>query len=335
MKQQKPVIGITMGDPVGIGPEIVIKALSKASVFDICRPVVIGDKNVLYAASKIVGTDTVIHAIEKPSEGKYIPGVIDILSISHLDSENIPWGTPTPETGKAMAEYIIQAVEMTLDKKLDAMVTCPINKMSMNLSGYKYNGHTELLAEKTNTTEYAMMLTGKKLSVVLVTIHMALTDVPRNLSTSKIIEIIQITHTALKNRFGIKTPSIGIAGLNPHAGEEGMFGMEEETIITPAVKMARAEGVNVRGPFPPDTIFIDAIKGDYDAVVCMYHDQGLIPFKLIHFSDGVNTTLGLPIIRTSVDHGTAYNIAGTGKADERSLMEAIKMAARQAVCEVE
>ena len=229
-----------------------------------------------------------------------------------------------------MVSYITSATDMALQGRIDAMVTCPINKQAMHMAGYFYNGHTELIAEKTKSTDFAMMLAGDKLRVVLVTIHIPLKDVPLVLSKEKILQTIIITGSSLYMRFGIENPRIAVAGLNPHAGEGSMFGDEEERIILPAVNLAKSKGFDVLGPYPPDTIFYHAKKGLYDAVICMYHDQGLIPFKMIHFTDGVNTTLGLPIIRTSVDHGTAYDIAGKGKADPGSLTAAIKMAAEQA-----
>ena len=225
-----------------------------------------------------------------------------------------------------MVEYILRAVEMTRKKEIGAMVTCPINKDLMNRAGYRYEGHTQLISEMTGTDDYVMMLAGKKLRVALATIHCALKDVPSLLSEEIIRKTITITASALEQDFGLKKPCIAVAGLNPHAGESGMFGTEEEDIISPAIKRARDEGWCVAGPLPPDTLFYKAASGQFDAVVAMYHDQGLIPLKLLHFSDAVNVTLGLPIIRTSVDHGTAYDIAGSGKADPASLKSAIRMA---------
>lgn len=320
-----------MGDPVGIGPEIILLALREASIFNMCKPLIIGDEQRLQAAIQCVKSHLTINTIQTPDRGLYKCGSIDVISLSKLDSTKTFWGKPTTQTGKAMTGYIIAAIDMAVSKNIAAIVTCPINKMAMKMAGFNYNGHTELLAEHTKTEKYAMMLAGNKLRVVLVTIHMPLREVAAFLSTEKILQTIQITWNALYKRFGLKEPRIAVAGLNPHAGEGGMFGDEEENIIAPAIHLAKKEGFNISGPFPPDTLFYYAAKGDYDAVVCMYHDQGLIPFKMLHFTDGVNTTLGLPIIRTSVDHGTAYDIAGTGKADPGSLVAAINMAARQAI----
>ncbi|WP_367172894.1 4-hydroxythreonine-4-phosphate dehydrogenase PdxA [Desulfobacula sp.] len=229
-----------------------------------------------------------------------------------------------------MQDYIIKGIDLALNNSISGLVTCPITKTALKLAGSQFHGHTELLAHKTNTKDYAMMLTGKKLKVILVTIHIPLSQVSDHLTIKGIIKKIRLTHTSLKERFNIKSPKIAVAGLNPHAGEDSMFGREEEDIISPAVRLAKDQGLKVFGPLPPDTVFYQAVNKGYDAVVCMYHDQGLIPFKLIHFKDGVNTTLGLPIIRTSVDHGTAYDIAWQGVADASSLTEAIKMAAFQA-----
>lgn len=320
-----------MGDPVGIGPEIILLALREASIFNMCKPLVIGDEQRLQAAIQCVKSHLTINTIQTPDHGLYKCGSIDVISLSKLDSTKTFWGKPTMQTGKAMTGYIIAAIDMAISKNIAAIVTCPINKMAMKMAGFDYNGHTELLAEHTKTEKYAMMLAGNKLRVVLVTIHMPLRKVAASLSPEKILQTIRITWNALYKRFGLKEPRIAVAGLNPHAGEGGMFGDEEKNIIAPAIHLAKKEGFNVSGPFPPDTLFYYAAKGDYDAVVCMYHDQGLIPFKMLHFTDGVNTTLGLPIIRTSVDHGTAYDIAGTGKADPGSLVAAINMAARQAI----
>jgi 4-hydroxythreonine-4-phosphate dehydrogenase len=229
-----------------------------------------------------------------------------------------------------MIHYIQVASDLAIQRRIAAMVTCPINKTAMQLAGFPYNGHTELLAERTKSDNYAMMFAGDRLRVVLATIHVPLRDVPSILSKQKILRTIKLTWQTLQERFGVKTPRIAVAGLNPHAGESGMFGNEEKDIIAPAIAQARNEGVDVVGPLPPDTLFYHAAKGRYDVVVSMYHDQGLIPFKLMHFNNGVNVTIGLPIIRTSVDHGTAYDIAGTGIADPGSLIAAINMAVQQA-----
>jgi 4-hydroxythreonine-4-phosphate dehydrogenase len=333
MKKYRPLVGITMGDPVGIGPEIILAALVNPLIYQMCRPLVIGDLNRLKSLNRSKKDNLKFSTVKKPTTGVFQCGCVDVVDTFQLDSGQIVWARPTALTGKAMISYVTSATEMALKGKIDAVVTCPINKSAMHMAGYIYNGHTELIAAKTKSTHFAMMLAGDKLRVVLVTIHIPLKDVSIVLSTEKILQTIIITSSSLNARFGIENPKIAVAGLNPHAGEGGMFGDEEERIILPAIKLAQSQGLVARGPYPPDTIFNQAQKGFYDAVICMYHDQGLIPFKMIHFNDGVNTTLGLPIIRTSVDHGTAYDIAGQGKADPGSLTAAIKMAAEQATFE--
>ena len=331
MNSQLPLIGITMGDPAGIGPEIIHSSLTQSLIYKICRPVVFGDAKMLHAAKKFTGSNLDISIIDKPDDGLFKCGTIDVINLSGLDPVKINLGRPSAETGKALILYINAAIKAAKKKNISAIVTCPVNKTAMQMSGSKFHGHTELLAEGTGVLDYAMMLAGERLRVVLVTIHIPLKSVPLILSSEKILKTIRITGQSLQERFGIENSRIAVAGLNPHAGEGGMFGNEEKNIILPAIEAALKEGFNAAGPFPPDTVFYNAVQGDYDAVVCMYHDQGLIPFKLIHFADGVNTTLGLPIIRTSVDHGTAYDIAGTGRADPGSLIAAIQMAVQQAV----
>ena len=300
MNKDRPIIGITMGDPAGIGPEIIHLSLCRPSIYEICRPVVFGDAKILYAAKKFTNSNLDISVIEEPDAGLFKCGTIDVISLSRLDPAKIDLGRASAETGRALIFYINAAIDMAKQKRISAIVTCPVNKTAMQLAGSKFHGHTELLAERTNSVDYAMMLAGDRLRVVLVTIHTPLKSVPLLLSPEKILKTIRITGQSLQQSFGIDNPRIAIAGLNPHAGEGGMFGDEEKNIIRPAVEAALNAGFNAAGPFPPDTIFYHAAKGDYDAVVCMYHDQGLIPFKLMHFNDGVNTTLGLPVIRTSV-----------------------------------
>ncbi|MBW2491361.1 MAG: 4-hydroxythreonine-4-phosphate dehydrogenase PdxA [Deltaproteobacteria bacterium] len=330
MSDNRPIVGITMGDPVGIGPEIILLSLCKSSIYNICRPLVIGDFKILNAAKNCVRSKLHINPVKDPHKGIYKIGTIDLLNLSETIPDKVSWGNPTVETGKAMMHYIKAAANLATKGRIAAMVTCPINKMAMQVAGYPYNGHTELLAELTRSENVAMMLAGNRLRVVLVTIHVPLKEVPSLLSEQKVLLTIKLTWQTLRERFGLKTPRIAVAGLNPHAGEGGMFGNEEKNIIIPAIHDARNQGFDIAGALPPDTVFYQAANGRYDAVVSMYHDQGLIPFKLIHFNDGVNITLGLPIIRTSVDHGTAYDIAGKGIADPGSLTAAITMAAQQA-----
>jgi 4-hydroxythreonine-4-phosphate dehydrogenase len=327
----RPVIGITMGDPVGVGPEIMIKAFESGSLQAICRPLVVGDAAWLAAVGKAVGSRLRFNIVSSPALGVFEPDGLDVLSASNLTPGQIIWGKPTIETGRAMIGYVTTAIDLCMKGEISALVTCPINKAAMAAAGFDFPGHTELLAQRTGTRRVVMMLAGEKLRVVLVTIHTALCQVAGMLSADRILETITITAQALKDRFGFSDPRLAVAALNPHGGEGGMFGDEEIRLIQPAIEKARGAGINVTGPFPPDTVFYHAAQGNFDVVVCMYHDQGLIPFKLLHFKDGVNTTLGLPIIRTSVDHGTAYDIAGTGRADGDSLGAAVQMAVRQAI----
>ena len=314
-----------MGDPSGIGPEIILKTLSDSEIYQFCRPVVFGDPGALSADVKGL-KNKALNEISRPSKAKGSPGHIDLVPVSRLNRESIIPGNPTVEGGKAMVDYIIRAVEMAQNGGLEAMVTCPIHKALMHKAGHSFEGHTPLIAHLTNTEDYVMMLAGERLRVALVTIHCALKEVPTKLDKIKIYKTITITSNALRTDFGLKNPQLAVAALNPHAGESGLFGSEEEDIIKPAVDRARGEGFHVEGPLPADTLFYKAASGQFDAVVTMYHDQGLIPLKLLHFSDAVNVTLGLPIVRTSVDHGTAYDIAGKGSASASSLKAAIRMA---------
>lgn len=321
-----PIIGITMGDPSGVGPEIIVKALRDPSVFKICRPVVLGDPEALSMGMPDLKAET-MHMISSPSDARGRPGEIDLVPVSRLDKQLMLPGRPTTEAGDAMVSYITRAVKYAREGAIAAMVTGPISKALMHRAGHIFDGHTQLIAHLTDSHDYVMMLAGKKLRVALATIHCALADVPACLSEGEIYKTIRITAKALQRDFALENPVIAVTALNPHAGEEGLFGTEEETIIKPAIERARREGCRVVGPLPADTLFWKAAAGQYHAVVAMYHDQGLIPLKLLHFSDAVNITLGLPIIRTSVDHGTAYDIAGKGIADPSSLMAAIRMAA--------
>ena len=333
MFDSRPIIGITMGDPVGVGPEIIFLALDNPEIYEVCKPIVLGDLRILNVAKQCVRSNLNIESVKDPESGTYRFGSVDVLNLSEIDPDKTSWGSPTVETGKAMLHYIEVASDLTLHGPISAMVTCPINKTAIQLAGAPYNGHTELLAERTKSKNYAMMFAGDRLRVVLSTIHVPLREVPSIISKGKILRVIKLARKTLKERFGIKTPRIAVAGLNPHAGEGGLFGNEEKNIIAPAIAIAKDEGIDVVGPLPPDALFYHAAKGRYDIVVSMYHDQGLIPFKLMHFDNGVNTTIGLPIIRTSVDHGTAYDIAGTGIANPGSLIAAIKMAVHQVLAQ--
>lgn len=324
---------LTMGDPTGVGPELIVKALLEDRFQDIHHPLkVVGDINVLQRAATIFTADT---QIEQTGEQRYRLTIdsrqLDILNISQLDAATLQYGQPDNACGQAMAKYIDHAISACLDGAAAGIVTCPINKAAINASGYHFPGHTELLAERCGTEKVVMMLAGERLKVCLVTTHLAYRDVPEQLSAEEIEATIRITASALNKQFGIQNPKLAVLALNPHAGEDGLFGDEEQRLIQPAIDRVRAEGIDADGPHSADTLFYFAVKGAYDAVICMYHDQGLIPLKLLHFDDGVNVTLGLPIVRTSVDHGTAYNLAGSGQANTASLIAALKMADQMAI----
>jgi len=319
-----------MGDPVGVGPEIIIKALADARIYQICRPLIIGDLSALERARLALDPHLTLNLADRPGAGRYQSGTLDLMALSQLSPKDLEYGRPTPASGAAMVSYILAAIDLAQLQKVSGLVTAPISKVSMKLSGYHYPGHTELLAEKTRTPEFAMMLAGGDFRVVLVTIHCALSEVPKRITQEGLVRLFHLTSRALDRDFGLAGVPLGVAALNPHASEDGMFGHEEADIIIPAVKEAQAAGLAVEGPFPADTLFWRHKNGEFAAIICMYHDQGLIPLKLLHFIDGVNVTLGLPIIRTSVDHGTAYNLAGSGRAVPDSLKAAITMAAEMA-----
>lgn len=325
--ENKPVIGITMGDPAGIGPEVVVKALSEKEIYDLCRPVVLGDAKVLSRALRFTNlTNLKIHAIGDLSECSFEFGVIDVLDFDNVDLNRVPIGKVSAEAGKASVEYIIKAVDLALKGEIDAISTGPINKESINLAGYHYNGHTELLRDLTKAERAIMMLVAKNLRVAHVTTHVSMRKAVDLIKKDRVLATIKIVYDSLKKYFGISDPIIAVAALNPHAGEGGLFGNEEIEQIEPAIKVAQEEGIKALGPLPGDTIYYKALRGDFDAVIAMYHDQGHIPIKIVDFYGGVNITLGLPIIRTSVDHGTSFNRAGKGTAHPGSMINAIKYA---------
>lgn len=314
-----------MGCPAGIGPEIILRYFSENRPTGDIIPVVLGDKGVLEKCGRDLSLPA--NCVPWDPATPIAQNTIPLLELSSLSLENHSWGHPNHATAKAMADYILTAVTLVKESKIDAICTCPISKKSLQQAGYLYPGHTEMLVDLTQATTFTMMMAGSSLKVTLATIHCSLKTVPAQLTIDSIHELITITYRSLQMDFGIQQPHLAVAGLNPHSGEEGLFGSEEKEIIVPAVKLAQQDGIHVSGPYPPDTIFFQASAGKFDGVVCMYHDQGLIPFKLLHFQDGVNVTLGLPLVRTSVDHGTAYDIAGKGIADATSLKEAVAMAA--------
>ncbi|MBS7651039.1 4-hydroxythreonine-4-phosphate dehydrogenase PdxA, partial [Candidatus Bathyarchaeota archaeon] len=287
----RPVIGITMGDAAGIGPEIIDKALSKEEFYRIARPLVIGDAAVLADALKVAKVNVKIRPVNSSSSAKFEIGTIDVIDLKNINLSELKMGQVQAMAGKAAVEYVKKAVEMALKGEIDAIVTAPLNKEAMNLAGYDYAGHTEILADLTRTENYAMMLVAGKLRVVHVTTHMSMLQACASIKKERVLTTIRLTYEAVQ-RLGIPNPKIAVAGLNPHAGEGGLFGDEELKEISPAIEEARRMGIAAIGPMPPDTVFLRASRGEYDAVVAMYHDQGHIPVKMLGFESGVNVTVG-------------------------------------------
>ncbi len=321
----RPIIGITMGDAAGIGPEVIVKALSVRDTYEICRPLVIGDAKAIAWAVKATHASVKLRVVDDVQEAMFEFGVLDVLDLKNLDLPSIEVGTVNQASGRAAVEFVEKAVDLALNHEIHAIATAPLNKEAINLAGYHYQGHTEILAHLTKTRNYAMMLVADSLRVIHVTTHVSLREACDLIDKERVLKTIILAHETLTS-MGISNPRIAVSGLNPHAGESGLFGGEERNHITPAVQEATALGINAQGPLPPDTVFLKAADNAFDVVIAMYHDQGHIPVKLLGFNRGVNITLGLPIIRTSVDHGTAFDIAGTGVANPKSMMEAIKMA---------
>lgn len=326
---ERPILGITIGDPNGIGPEIIVKILSSPGIYDTCRPLVIGNAEIIARHRSFVSVPLEINEVDTPGEGVYQHGIIDVLTVMDVDPDTLIPGRVQELAGRLAVESVIAATKLAMAGDIQAMVTASLNKAAMNLAGYRYAGHTELLAELTGTVQYRLTLAFDDILVSHVTTHVSLRQAVERLSEEGIVSTVEVIGQALK-QMGIAHPRIAVAGLNPHAGEGGMFGDEEIRIITPAIDKAQAAGWTVFGPIPPDSIFFRALRGEFDGVVVMYHDQGHIPVKTIAFDRSVNISLGLPIIRTSVDHGTAFDIAGQGVADADNLGAAIQMAIRMA-----
>jgi len=341
----KPIVGITMGDAAGIGPEIIVKALLVKEIYEVCCPIVIGDSKVMEEAAKIVDADLRVNSAYKVKEAEFKFGIIDVFDLNNINLAALKIGQVDAMAGKAAVEYIEKAVDLALRNEIHAIATAPINKEAINKAGYNYAGHTELLAHLTKTEDYAMMLIVDSFRVVHVTTHVSLRQACEMIKKKRVSKVIRLAHETLRG-LGIKEPKIAVASLNPHGGEGGLFGVEEIEEIEPAVKLAKEEGVNVVGPLPADTVFVKARGGAYDAVVAMYHDQGHIPAKLLGLKwdekqgkwtsvSGINVTIGLPIIRSSVDHGTAFGKAWKGTANPQSMIEAIKFAAKAARTKIE
>jgi len=322
-----PLIAITLGDPAGIGPEIVLKALRSAEVYDACRPLVVGDRRMLERAASSLGEAPPPFELAgaNPGLARYQPGRLTLLDLGNATPEACPVGQMSAAAGRAAVEYVCSACDLALAGQAAAVVTAPLNKAAMQLAGFHYAGHTELLAERTHAGKVSMLLVGPRLRVIHVSTHVSLAEAIRLVTRARVEEVISLANTACR-ALGIPNPRIAVAGLNPHAGEGGMFGNQDNEQIIPAVEAARAHGLEVSGPLPPDTVFLRAVQGEFDIVVAMYHDQGHIPMKLLAFDSGVNVSIGLPIIRTSVDHGTAFDIAGRGVARPDSLLAAIQVA---------
>ncbi len=336
MPERRPILGITMGDPAGVGPEIAAKALANKKVYEIARPIIVGDAGVMTRAAGLVGASFEIRAVTRPSESLFQYGVAEVLDLNNVNIEAFEYGKVSSMAGKAAFEAIEKVIALAMDGQIDASVTGPINKESLNQAGYSYAGHTEIFADYTKTKQYAMLLVEGDMRVVHVSTHVSLKRACELVTKERVLEVIQLADDACR-RLGIAKPVIGVAGLNPHSGEGGLFGDEEEREIIPAVKSAVSLGIQAEGPVPADTLFSKVKGGQYHIAVAMYHDQGHIPVKVTGFVfnnqtrkwesvKGVNITLGLPIIRTSVDHGTAFDQAGKGTANEESLIHAIEYA---------
>ena len=336
---EKPILGITMGDPASIGPEITVKALSRPEIYDQCCPLVVGDACMMERALKVAGHEEIkIHPVHAVSEAYFTPETIDVFDMQLVDPDSMPIGQVSVMAGEAAFQYVKKVIELANEDEIDGTVTNAFNKEAINKAGHHYSGHTEVYAHYTNTKKYTMMLAHRNLRVVHVSTHVSLREACDRVKKERVLEVIQIANQACKD-LGIAEPRVGVAGLNPHSGENGLFGREEIEEITPAIEAARAMGINADGPVPPDTIFSKARGGWYDIVVAMYHDQGHIPLKVVGFVynneekkwdavEGVNITLGLPIVRVSVDHGTAFDQAGKGVANELSLLNSIDYAIR-------
>jgi 4-phospho-D-threonate 3-dehydrogenase / 4-phospho-D-erythronate 3-dehydrogenase len=324
-----PLVAITMGDAAGTGPEIITKSLALPELRAVCRPVVIGDAAAMTRALRFTGVSLNVRAIKDVAEATSAPGEIDVLDLANLDLATLKLGHVDPQAGHAAYEYIKLATELALAGRVSAVVTSSINKESLNAAGHHFDGHTGLLAHLCDRPDATMMLVADKLRVSHVSTHVPLRVAIDRVKPDRILTVLQLTHDAVR-RLGIDRPRLAVAGLNPHAGENGLFGDEEEKFITPAIVQARALGLDVHGPFAGDTIFFRTLQGEFDAGVAMYHDQGHVAAKMLGIWRGVNVTLGLPIIRTSVEHGTDFANAGTGRSDPRSLNEALKLAAAMA-----
>jgi len=334
----RPILGITMGDAAGVGPEIIARAAEEPDVVRTSRPVVIGDASAMREAIGLIGARLTAHAVTDVAACRWEPGVLEVLDLGNVDMTTLPRGAVSAQAGRAAYEYIERAVTLATRDAIHGIVTAPVNKEALAAAGVTHSGHTEILAELSGTRDYAMLLMGKELKVIHVTTHVPLRRVPDLVTRDRVLRVIRLARDTM---IGLGRPEhrIAVAGLNPHAGEDGLFGDEEKLAITPAIEAARAEGMTVFGPIPGDTLFSRARGGEFDIVVAMYHDQGHIPVKTLGFEyddqakrwtglSGVNVTVGLPFLRVSVDHGTAFDRAWKGTANHESMVEAIDVAVR-------
>jgi 4-hydroxythreonine-4-phosphate dehydrogenase len=338
MASRLPLLAITMGDPAGVGPEITAKALSRADVTSSCRPVVIGDRSVMAATLELLRSPLALHAVRDIAECRFSPGAIECLDLGKVDAAHLRKSAVTAEAGRAAYAYIEAGVRLCQSGQVDGLVTAPVNKEALAAAGVRHSGHTEILAELSGTVDFAMLLMGRDLRVIHVTTHVALRRVPDLVTRERVLRVVRLAQRTM-NGLGQARPRIAVCGLNPHAGEDGLFGDEEKTEIIPAVEEARREGLDVHGPLPADTLFSRARGGEFDIVVAMYHDQGHVPVKTVGFTyddasrtwtglSGVNVTVGLPFLRVSVDHGTAFDRAWQGIANPESMIEALDVAVR-------
>ena len=329
MEEQRPILAITMGDAAGCGPEVIVKALADATIYRICRPLVFGDAERIRLAAEIVNSPLAIQSVANAQSGSYQHGKIDVLNFANIPTD-LPFGQVDSRAGHAAYEYLEAAIEQAMNKAVDAVVTAPINKEALHMGGHNFPGHTEILAQLSHTDDYAMMLASDALRVIHVTTHVSMREAADLITQGRVLRIISLADRTLR-LLGLENPRIAVAGFNAHAGENGLFGREEIEEINPAIQAAKSQGINVTGPVPPDTVFFRAVRRkEFDIVVVMYHDQGHIPIKLLGFEDGINVTVGLPFFRTSVDHGTAFDIAGKGVAESGSMTAAINFAAHVA-----
>lgn len=322
----RPIIGIPLGDPAGVGPEIVVKSLNSDEIYEVSKPVVIGDKSTIEQAMKFCDIKLHINVIEDPKNGLYTKGTVDLIDLNNIDIKTFKIGQVQAEGGRAAFDYIKTTIDLALEKKVDAMATTPINKESLKAAGVPYIGHTEILEDLTNTDNPLTMFQVFNLRVFFMTRHVSLRQACDLVKEETVYEFIQRCKEALEV-IGVENPRLAIAGLNPHSGENGLFGNEEVDEIAPAVKRAQDLGIDIVGPIPADSVFHFGLKGRYDAVLSLYHDQGHIATKMVDFERTISITNNMPFLRTSVDHGTAFDIAGTGVVSEVSMVEAIKLAA--------